>query len=374
LHQAAARYRRTPSPRPRASALAARLGQLMLAAVLAMAPVATAAAYDELLVEEKALRVLDSMLPEGVETRDKGMEAAQVADWVKVSYEAKSRRGWLPVEIFVHEAAEYALAGRLYPQEAGTKPRQKAKQALSERLPERFERKIIQERATPMEGLREFLFEVRLPQRGPQAVAVYVGPDFGVVGQLFGPDSQNLTETAKRSWRGSLVAWQDLVDGLQPVYGSADAPVRFAMFTDPDCPACQRAKGRIDELMAEHGGELAGYLLWLPLDMHQHAKPKAKVLACSAPERQPALFDALKGTKPTKVAEVYEVLERKDLAVARSVRGCVASGQADKRLKRFRQHADQVGLSSVPTVYFDGKVYRGFPEDAVTEALKAAGG
>jgi glutaredoxin len=351
-----------------------KLAMVLGAAALALTVAGPAVAYDELAVEEKALRVLDNLVPQGVETRDKGMQKAEVTGWVKVSYEAKSRRGWLPVDIYVDEAANYALAGRLYPLAAETKPRQKAKEAMAERLPERIERKIIHEGATEMEGLREFLFEVRIPKRGPQAVAVYTGKDFGVVGQLFGPDNQNLTQRAKRSWRGSLVSFGELTEGLKPVYGSGDAPVRFAMFTDPDCPACQRAKKRIDELMAEHGDQLGGYLLWLPLDMHQHAKPKAKVLACAPAERQSVLFDALKGTKPNKVAEVYEVLERKDLTVSRQVRGCVASGQADKRLKRFRKHADTVGLSSVPTVYFDGRVFRGFPEQEVKEALGQAGG
>jgi len=373
LHEAAARHRRTTRARPGAIRRAAHYGSLLIAALLATVLASPAAAYDELLVEEKALRVLDTMVPSGVETREKGMEKAPVEGWIKAAYEAKTRRGWLSVDVYVHESAEYALAGRLFPLEAGAKPRQKAKQAMSERLPDKFERRIIQEQATAMEGLREFLFEVQLPERGPQAVAVYVGKDFGVVGQLFGPDNQNLTEAAKRSWRGSLVSWQDLTEGLKPVYGSADAPVQFAMFTDPDCPACQRAKGRIDELTAEHGDALAGYLLWLPLEMHRHAKPKAKVLACSAPERQPELFEALKGSKPNKVAEVYEVLKRKDIDVPRKVRGCVASGQADKRLQRYKKQADTVGLHSVPTVYFDGKVYRGFPEQAVTEAIEAAG-
>ena len=349
------------------------LGRLMAAAALLVAA-APVTAYDELAVEEKALRVLDAMLPEGVETRSDGMEEASVEGWIKASYEAKSRRGWMPVKIFVHEDTDYALAGRLYAVTPDAEPLDKAKSALGERIPSKFERELIQEKATAMEGLREYLFEVRLPQRGPQAIGVYVGDDFGVVGQLFGPGNENLTQKSKRTWRGSLVSWSDLTKDLEPVYGDAEAPVRFAMFTDPDCPACQAAKDRIDSLVAKHGDRLAGYLLWLPLDMHDHAEPKAKVLACAPTGTQPRLFDALKETKPNGVEEVYEVLERKDVAIPDGTRGCVDSGGGDRHLERVRQQADQVGLSSVPTVYFDGKVYRGFPEDAVKEALEAAAG
>lgn len=345
------------------------LRPVLAAAVLALLPAAPAAAYDDLVVEEKALRVLDTMLPSGVETREQGIQESDVPGWVKVSYKAKSRKGWVNVDIFVHEGGDYALAGRMYPQASGAEPRQRARDAMDQRLPEKFRAELVRERAAPMEGLREFLFEVRSARRGPHPVAVYVGEEFAHVGRLFGPANQNLTQETQRSWRGERVAWKDLTAGLEPVYGRAGAPVRFAMFTDPDCPACQRAKGRIDELMAEHGGELAGYLLWLPLDMHQHARPKAKVLACAPSERQDGLFDALKGTKPNKVGEVYEILERKDLEVPPQVRDCVASGQADKHLERFRSQADRVLLRSVPTVYFDGKVYNGFPEAAIKEAL-----
>ncbi|MEF8793316.1 DsbA family protein [Thiohalorhabdus sp.] len=346
----------------------------LLAAAAFFAAAAPATAYDELAVEEKALRVLDTILPAGIETRDEGMKEAQVEGWVKVSYEAKSRRGWMPVVIFVHEDTEYALAGRLYSVAVGAEPREKAKSVLEERIPTKFERELIQDQVTPMEGLREYLFEVRLPQRGPQAVGVYVGDKFGVVGQLFGPGNDNLTQKNKQSWRGSLVSWGDLTQGLEPVYGEADAPVRFAMFTDPDCPACQRAKKRIENLVAQNGDRLAGYLLWLPLDMHDHAKPKSKVLACAPADSQARLFDALQDTKPNGVGEVFEVLKRKDAAVPGGVRSCIDSGEADRHLERVQQQADQVGLSSVPTVYFDGKVFRGFPEDAVKEALEAAGG
>jgi len=350
-----------------------RLGPILAAALLALLAAGPAVAYDDLVVGEKALRVLDQIVPSGVETRDKGVEKAKVSGWVKASYQAKSRRGWVPLDIYVHQGGDYALVGKLYPQDAGTKPRQRAKEAMAERVPDKFERSIIHERATGMEGLREFLFEVRIPRRGPQAVGVYTGQDFALVGQMYGPDNQNLTEASKRSWRGSLISWKALTDGLKPVYGDAGAPVEFAMFTDPDCPACQAAKGRIDKLMDKHGDQLAGYLLWLPLDMHKHSRPKAKVLACTAADRQSDLFDALKGSKPDKVADVYEVLKHKGVEVPRKVRGCVASGQADGLLKRFRKQADKIGLHSVPTVYFDGKVYRGFPEQEVTDALEEAG-
>jgi len=342
---------------------------LIVAAACLLGVAAPASAYDDLAVEEKALRVMDEVVPRQAETREKGMEEASVPGWVKVSFEAKSRRGWIPIEVYVHEDAEYALVGRLIGVGGDQSPREKADQAVAKRLPERMDYKLIRQRSAEMEGLQEFLYEVQVPQRGAQPMAVYVGDRLAVVGQLFGPANQNLTEVAQQRWRASKVDWSKLIEGMEPVYGSADAEVQFAMFTDPDCPACQQAKGRIDEMMKEHGGDLAGYLLWLPLNMHEHAKPKAKVLACTEPAKQSALFDALKGSEPDSTGDVYGVLADKDMAVGDGVKECVASGKAEERLQRYRELADRLGVNSVPSVYFNDRLFKGFPEGDVREQL-----
>ena len=339
------------------------------AAVLMLAAAAPASAYDDLAVEEKALRVMDTMLPAQVETRQKGMQESAVAGWVEAAFEAKSRRGWLPIEVYVHEDTDYALVGRLITSTGDGSPREQADAAAAERLPDRLDYQLIQEQDAAMDGLRLFLYEVQVPKRGAQAMAVYVGDGFAVVGQLFGPANQNLTEVAQQRWRASQVEWAKLIEGMEPTYGNADADVKFAMFTDPDCPACQQAKGRIDQMMEEHGGDLAGYMLWLPLDMHPDAKPKAKVLACAAVDRQATLFEALKGSEPEKVAGVYEVLAGKDMGVSGAVKECVASGTAGERLQRYRQLADRLGVNSVPSVYFNDRLFRGFPEQSVRDQL-----
>ncbi|KPV39428.1 hypothetical protein AN478_09640 [Thiohalorhabdus denitrificans] len=328
-----------------------------------------AGAYDELEVEERALRVMDALLPSEIETRQKTMEEAEVSGWVHVVYEAQSDRGWIPVELFVREGADYTFMGKMYSLDPSRDADAKAEAAMDKRLPEQFERELLQSRDTPLEGVREYLYEVEVPQRGPQPVTAYVGEDFGVVGQLFGPDNANLTEAAEQKWAGSQVDWEELVKGLEPVFGPGDTEVKFAMFTDPDCPACQRAKGRIEALVEEHGDDLTGYLLWLPLDMHQHAKPKAEVLACTAPERQSALFDALEGTQPNSTEDVYTILENQEVTVPKPVRECVASGQGEERLERYKGFADRMQVHSVPSVYFDGRLFKGFPEQKVREAL-----
>jgi protein-disulfide isomerase len=217
------------------------------------------------------------------------------------------------------------------------------------------------------------LFEVTIPQRGrKRALTVYVGEDFGVVGRLFGPDNSNLSGRARQEWRAEQVAWSDLIEGREPVYGSAEAPVRIAMFTDPDCPACQQAKGRLDKLAEEYGDALAVYLLWLPLDMHEHARPKAKVLSCFPAERQKTLFDRLKPMEPDDVADVYAGLEDKGAEVPQSVRACVDSGEAKAALDRNQGYANDMGVRSVPSVYFDDRLYKGFPESAIRSGLEAA--
>mgnify|MGYP006286006657 CR=1 FL=1 len=346
-----------------------RLGRIAPVLALVLLAAGPALAYDDLVVEEKALRIMDTLVPPDTETKEEGMKESRIPGWIKVAFQAKSRRGWIPINIYVHEKGDYALVGRLYGSPEGADPREAANKAADKRLPDRFSYRLIKEQAAGMEGLREVIMEVEIPQRGKRPMAVYVGEGFAAVGQLFGPDNQNLTQVALQRWRADQVAWQELVKDLKPAYGSPDAPVRFAMFTDPDCPSCQKAKARIDQMIQETGDRMAGYLLWLPLDMHPHAKPKAKVLACSPAGRQQGLFDALKGTEPEGVKDVYAVLEDKGMAVPEAVRQCVSSGRAEDRLARFSRLAERVGVSSVPTVYFDDRVFRGFPEQELRRAL-----
>ncbi|MFA9461301.1 thioredoxin domain-containing protein [Thiohalorhabdus methylotrophus] len=333
-----------------------------------------AAAYDELAVEEKALRVVDALLPPDIETRKKSMGEAPVEGWVKAVFEAQSQRGWIPIELYIREGADYAFMGQMYQLDPSMDARDKARKAMENRLPPRFDRKLLQSGDTPLEGVKEFLFEVQVPQRGAQPVAAYVGDGFGVVGQLFGPDNQNLTEVAKQKWAGGQVSWKELVKGLKPVYGSEGAPVRFAMFTDPDCPACQQAKRRIDTLIEKHREDLSGYLLWFPLEMHKHARPKAEVLACSTPERQSRMFDALKGSEPGDVEDVYATLQEEGVEVPERVRECVSSGKGEEWLKRVREFANKMQVTSVPSVYYDGRLFKGFPEQEIREALRSGSG
>lgn len=344
-----------------------------LVMALALGIAAPVNALDKLQAQEKAMRVLDQMVPPGTETREKGVQGEPVPGWTRVAFEAKSNRDeWLPIDVYIDTEGDYALVGRLY-QVDGADPEARGEAALSQRLPERFDFRLIKKQKAPLQGVAEMLYEVSLPQRDQtRALTVYAGDGFGVVGQLYGPDNTNLSDRVRQEWRAEQVAWSDLVADRAPVYGTKDAPVQIAMFTDPDCPACQRAKKRIDKLADEYGDDLGVYMLWMPLPMHDHAEPKAKALACSAAQEQKGLFKTLKPMEPNSVGDVYTALEEEGVAVPDGVRECVSAGEAGEALAQNKRHANSMGVRSVPSVYFRDRLYKGFPESAIRDALEEA--
>lgn len=331
-----------------------------------------AVAQDDFALRDRAARAVASVLPERVQTREADDAITPVAGgWRRVPYEVQGRRGWFAVDVLVHPEHGHALVGALGEGVSGDGPRARARSLLKGQLPDGWRLRPVSDRAVGAAGLHEVLMEAsRGDGGGARLLSVYVGEEFALRGGLRGPQGTDITAAGRRRYRGDQVSWDELTADRKPAYGSADAPVRLAMFTDPDCPSCRKAKKRIEALAEQHPGALAVYFLWYPLDAHPHAESKARVLSCAPAGRQPALFEALKPTQPEDAAGALAALREAEVAVGQGVARCAKQGKGT--LARDRELARKGRVTGTPSVYFRGDLYRGFPEPAIRRALEEA--
>lgn len=344
-----------------------------LAAAACLFASAGAAAQDEFSLRDRASRALTAVMPDRVQTREADGEITTIqGDWRRVPYEVRGRQGWFPVHVLVNAGSGHALVGTLGEGAAQAGPRSRARALLESQLPGQWQLEPVADRAIEGVGLHEVLVEAGRGQgSGKRLLTVYLGEGFALRGALRGPQGRDITGEGRRGYRGRLLSWAELTEGRSPAYGSAGAPVRLAMFTDPDCPSCRRAKRRIEALAEQYPDRLAVYFLWYPLDVHPHAEPKARVLSCAPARRQPALFEDLKSAEPADAAGAVTALREAGTSVSERIARCAEKNNGT--LERDRTLAGQGRVTGTPSVYFRGDLYRGFPEPAIRTALESGG-
>jgi protein-disulfide isomerase len=91
-------------------------------------------------------------------------------------------------------------------------------------------------------------------------------------------DSGNNNERAQRNRRPTPDPDDELFVpvGDSPVMGDEDALVTWVMFSEFQCPFCNRIKPTIDQLMEEYGDQLRLVFKHNPLPFHDRAEPAAK--------------------------------------------------------------------------------------------------
>jgi protein-disulfide isomerase len=147
-----------------------------------------------------------------------------------------------------------------------------------------------------------------------------------------------------------------------PRIGNEDAPIKLVEFFDYACPACQAIKPKLDAAIKEHPGQVVVYYRMFPLE-NKHPDSKSAAQAAIAAQAQ------------HKFAEMNEVLyakapahKRDDvIGYAKELGLDVAKFQADYDAAAARVEADMsqgeaLGVSSTPTIYFNGRLYSG-PHD-----------
>jgi protein-disulfide isomerase len=183
-------------------------------------------------------------------------------------------------------------------------------------------------------------------------------------------DSQ-ATDAARRKYLDSLrVKYQavvtleperEAVDGTGPERGPAAAPVTIVEFSDFQCPFCARFEPVLKRVMAKYPGKVRLVYRHLPLtQVHPDAEKAAEAAICAGNqgrfwELHDLMFqdqgfldvDALKSK--AKTLDLDEPVFDE----------CLDTGKAREALKHDEQTAEQLALSTTPTSFVNGRIFRG---------------
>ncbi len=148
------------------------------------------------------------------------------------------------------------------------------------------------------------------------------------------------------------------LDGV-PVFGNPAAKIQLVEFFDYGCPACRDFKPMMDKIISDHGTEVAVYYKMFPLvNNHPNSMSAARAaLAAQAQGKFKEMHDLLFEKSPEHTWEdVSGYAQTLGLDAAKFKADYDA---AEPRIKAEMAEGDAAGVDSTPTIYFQGRAYKG---------------
>ena len=145
-----------------------------------------------------------------------------------------------------------------------------------------------------------------------------------------------------------------------PMKGPASAPVTIVEWADFECPACKAVAPKLNEAVARWNGKVKVYYKNYPLSIHRLAEPAARAGYAALQqgkfwemhhvlfEKQPAL----------EVADLEKYAKDMGLDLVKW-KSDMNGEAANARVARDKKQADAVGLDHTPTIFINGREYRG---------------
>lgn len=151
-----------------------------------------------------------------------------------------------------------------------------------------------------------------------------------------------------------------------PVIGAKDAKVVVKIFSDYQCPACQRFHSLIEgKLRTEYAdaGKLAIEYKNYPLPQHQNAEGDALGAICALPQGKFLEFSdkmyVLEGAKmnaDVTDAERVEVAKFAGVPNLAEFETCLKEGWYLDRIAKDKKDGDRLGLDHTPSIYVNDKI------------------
>ncbi|MDQ1343438.1 MAG: hypothetical protein QG650_157 [Patescibacteria group bacterium] len=151
-----------------------------------------------------------------------------------------------------------------------------------------------------------------------------------------------------------------------PAFGKAEAKVEVKIFSDYQCPACQRFHSLIEpKLRSEYAdaGKISLVYKNYPLPQHQNAEGDAVAGMCALSMGKYLEFSegmyALEGTKTNADvtdAERIEVAKAAGIADLAEFGKCLSENWYLSRISKDRAEGDRLGLDHTPSAYFNDQI------------------
>ncbi len=178
-------------------------------------------------------------------------------------------------------------------------------------------------------------------------------------------------DAAKRSYLDSLRTKfqavvtlepeREVLDGNGPERGAAAAPVTIVEFSDYQCPFCARFEHVLKAVMAKYPEKVRLVYRNLPLpQLHPDAENAAEAAICAGNQGRFWEFHDLM----FQDQRLLNIPALKDKAKTLGLNlpafdECLDSGNAREALKLDERVAEQLALSTTPTSFVNGRIYRG---------------
>jgi protein-disulfide isomerase len=207
------------------------------------------------------------------------------------------------------------------------------------------------------------LYEVMMKQAKAELVATAHGDDSG----------------EKRPENDQTIYAVDPSKG--PSKGSKDAPLQVVIFSDFQCPFCQRIEPTLAQLEKEYGAKV--HLVWknYPLPFHDNAAPAAEAgLAASAQGKFWEMHDKLFADPQHLDRATYEKYAGELGLDLLRFRADLDAHKFKDWIDADRRDGDAVGVTGTPVVFINGRKIAGaypwetFKQIADTELAKKKGG
>ncbi|MEE8104101.1 MAG: thioredoxin domain-containing protein [Planctomycetota bacterium] len=196
----------------------------------------------------------------------------------------------------------------------------------------------------------------------------------GIAGEDYATQTSALARA--KSGAGDNSTWVDLSDAV--LYGKEDAPLRVVIYADFGCPHCEECYRKARKLTGLYPDDVAFVFKHWPLDTdcNPEARSDAHRGACRAAraaqvaalnghgqEAVDYLFGANQGFNPFFLARLGERIGMDKKAWNEEI----ASAEVDSLVTRDVEEGHDLGLTSVPSAYIDG---RRIDAGRITEIVK----
>lgn len=175
------------------------------------------------------------------------------------------------------------------------------------------------------------------------------------------------------TWQASRLIkheWSSLANNAAHL--GSGGQVALVMFTDYECPFCQRAEPVIAAFLDRHP-EKSIVVRHYPLRAHQHARDAARLAICTeAPGAFPRVHEYFFEAMDWEAEGSIDVAKiSTDIAIsADELRECLASDYPDRRLRQDSTWAARLGLRGTPSfVGPRGDIAIGLPTAEVLDGM-----
>lgn len=141
--------------------------------------------------------------------------------------------------------------------------------------------------------------------------------------------------------------------------GPANAPVQLVEFADYECPYCIKVQPELLKLKAEFGDRISVVYKDYPLPMHAHAQKAAEAARCAgAQDKFWQYHDRLFAGAQIDVPQLKQLATDMGLDSTK-FNTCLESGQQAAAVQKDAAEAQKIGISATPSFFLNGHFFTG---------------